>query len=76
MISISLHFYTAFIQRSFSKIQSLFKIIINFEVIFSATENSVLLATDVAARGLDVQNVEHVIHYQIPKTAEVLLLWL
>ncbi|VDN50458.1 unnamed protein product [Dracunculus medinensis] len=34
-------------------------------------ENSVLLATDVAARGLDVQNVEHVIHYQIPKTAEL-----
>ena len=32
---------------------------------------SVLLATDVAARGLDIPAVEHVIHYQVPKTTEV-----
>lgn len=38
---------------------------------FSDEENSVLLATDVAARGLDIRDVEHVIHYQLPKTAEV-----
>jgi ATP-dependent RNA helicase DDX24/MAK5 len=29
-----------------------------------------LLATDVAARGLDIKNIENVIHYQIPRTAE------
>ena len=30
-----------------------------------------LLASDVAARGLDIPNVEHVIHYQVPHTVEV-----
>ncbi|VDN83184.1 unnamed protein product [Brugia pahangi] len=38
---------------------------------FAMEEDSVLLATDVAARGLDIRDVQHVIHYQIPKTAEV-----
>lgn len=30
-----------------------------------------LVATDVAARGLDIANVEHVIHYDVPQNAEV-----
>jgi ATP-dependent RNA helicase DDX24/MAK5 len=30
-----------------------------------------LLATDVAARGLDIPGVQHVIHYQVPRTSEV-----
>ncbi|VDN43553.1 unnamed protein product [Gongylonema pulchrum] len=38
---------------------------------FADEENSVLIATDVAARGLDIRNVQHVIHYQVPKTAEL-----
>ncbi|KHN87221.1 ATP-dependent RNA helicase DDX24 [Toxocara canis] len=38
---------------------------------FSEVPNSILLATDVAARGLDICGVEHVIHYQVPKTAEL-----
>ncbi|KAI6171521.1 ATP-dependent RNA helicase DDX24 [Aphelenchoides bicaudatus] len=37
---------------------------------FAQIPNSVLLATDVAARGLDIKNIENVIHYQIPRTAE------
>ncbi|XP_030070651.1 ATP-dependent RNA helicase DDX24 isoform X2 [Microcaecilia unicolor] len=31
---------------------------------FAERENCVLLTTDVAARGLDIPNVQHVIHYQ------------
>lgn len=38
---------------------------------FKSTSNSVLLATDIAARGLDIPAVDHVIHYQIPRSADV-----
>lgn len=37
---------------------------------FQAEENGLLIATDVAARGLDIPNIEHVIHYQVPRTSE------
>ncbi|KAG6889410.1 hypothetical protein C0992_005332 [Termitomyces sp. T32_za158] len=37
---------------------------------FTNTPNSVLLATDIAARGLDIPAVDHVIHYQIPRSAD------
>jgi len=33
--------------------------------------NGLLLATDVASRGLDIPGVQHVIHYQVPRTTEV-----
>ncbi len=35
---------------------------------FKRNEIQVLLATDVAARGLDIDNVTHVINYEIPET--------
>ncbi|KAG1862732.1 ATP-dependent RNA helicase [Suillus subalutaceus] len=38
---------------------------------FKATTNAVLLATDIAARGLDIPAVDHVIHYQIPRSTDV-----
>ncbi|KAI0087341.1 DEAD-domain-containing protein [Irpex rosettiformis] len=38
---------------------------------FKSTTNSVLLATDIAARGLDIPSVDHVVHYQIPRSADV-----
>ncbi|KAJ4758950.1 ATP-dependent RNA helicase MAK5 [Rhynchospora pubera] len=38
---------------------------------FRGNENSVLIATDVAARGLDIPHVRTVIHYQLPHSAEV-----
>ncbi|NXC68183.1 DDX24 helicase, partial [Anhinga anhinga] len=36
-----------------------------------AERECVLLTTDVAARGLDIPNVQHVIHYQVPRTSEL-----
>lgn len=38
---------------------------------FESNDDSILVATDVAARGLDIANIDHVIHYQIPRTAEI-----
>jgi hypothetical protein len=38
---------------------------------FRTRDNAVLVATDVAARGLDIKGVQHVIHYQLPRTVEV-----
>ncbi|NWI99931.1 DDX24 helicase, partial [Crypturellus undulatus] len=38
---------------------------------FAERETCVLLTTDVAARGLDIPNVQHVIHYQVPRTSEL-----
>ncbi|MEO6966434.1 MAG: C-terminal helicase domain-containing protein, partial [Acidobacteriaceae bacterium] len=33
-------------------------------------QNRVLVATDVAARGIDVANIAHVVNYDMPKMAE------
>ncbi|KIJ61810.1 hypothetical protein HYDPIDRAFT_115264 [Hydnomerulius pinastri MD-312] len=38
---------------------------------FKSTPNAILLATDIAARGLDIPAVDHVIHYQIPRSTDV-----
>ena len=38
---------------------------------FRDTNDGVLIASDVAARGLDIPNVEHDVHYQLPRTAEL-----
>ena len=40
---------------------------------FSANPHGFLIATDVAARGLDIPDVQHVVHYQVPRTSEVRL---
>ena len=37
---------------------------------FTANNEGFLIATDVAARGLDIPDVEHVVHYQVPRTSE------
>ncbi|KAF0718529.1 Aste57867_1631 [Aphanomyces stellatus] len=37
---------------------------------FRANEKGILIATDVAARGLDIPSVEYVVHYHIPRSAE------
>ncbi|KAG1053060.1 hypothetical protein G6F43_004834 [Rhizopus delemar] len=38
---------------------------------FKANDKAVLVASDVAARGLDIPSVEHVIHYQLPRSGEI-----
>ncbi|XP_022760405.1 DEAD-box ATP-dependent RNA helicase 13 [Durio zibethinus] len=38
---------------------------------FRANEHGILVATDVAARGLDIPGVRTVVHYQLPHSAEV-----
>jgi ATP-dependent RNA helicase DDX24/MAK5 len=34
-------------------------------------QNTVLVATDVAARGLDIKGIELIIHYHVPRTADM-----
>lgn len=38
---------------------------------FRGNDHGLLLATDVAARGLDIVGVNYVIHYDVPRTAEI-----
>lgn len=37
---------------------------------FTASKSSILVATDVAARGLDIPKVELVVHYHVPRAAD------
>ena len=36
-----------------------------------SSQRTILVATDVAARGLDVQNVDQIVHYHVPRTADM-----
>jgi ATP-dependent RNA helicase DDX24/MAK5 len=36
-----------------------------------ASTKSILIATDIAARGLDIPSVQHVVHYHLPRTADI-----
>ena len=36
----------------------------------SGNKSSILVATDVAARGLDIDNIDQVIHYHVPRSAD------
>lgn len=38
--------------------------------LFRSGERSILVATDVAARGLDIHNIEHVINCDLPSKIE------
>lgn len=36
-----------------------------------ANKSTVLIASDVAARGLDISGIQHVVHYHLPRSADV-----
>jgi ATP-dependent RNA helicase DDX24/MAK5 len=38
---------------------------------FKSSDRAVLIATDVAARGLDIPEVQHVIHFHVARNAQV-----
>ncbi|WJG08621.1 ATP-dependent RNA helicase SrmB [Aliiglaciecola sp. LCG003] len=38
---------------------------------FKSGDIKILLATDVASRGIDVENISHVINYDLPRTADI-----
>jgi ATP-dependent RNA helicase DDX24/MAK5 len=40
---------------------------------FKSQKNIVLVASDVAARGLDVPNVDYVLHFNVPRTPEIFI---
>lgn len=42
-----------------------------FKAACTNKKSAVLIATDVAARGLDIPNIDHVAHYHLPRTADV-----
>ncbi|GEQ70850.1 hypothetical protein JCM33374_g4530 [Metschnikowia sp. JCM 33374] len=42
-----------------------------FKASCAKNKSSVLIATDVAARGLDIPNIDHVAHYHLPRSADV-----
>ncbi|MDP2437483.1 MAG: DEAD/DEAH box helicase [archaeon] len=38
---------------------------------FRSTSDGILIATDVASRGLDIPSVNYIFHYQVPRSAEL-----
>ena len=58
------------------KNRNVFFILINaFKFRFKQNPKAVMIASDVAARGLDIPLVEHVIHYQLPRSSDVCYLF-
>ncbi|CAH3153799.1 unnamed protein product [Pocillopora meandrina] len=64
--------FTLFIDYNWEVHQQMkFFLIFFLPVKFKQSASGLLLATGVAARGLDIPAVEHVIHYQVPKDLDL-----
>lgn len=64
--TVSIH--SSMIQKQ--RLRALERFTKNSEIARSQHKSSVLIASDVAARGLDIKGIQHVIHYHLPRTAD------
>jgi len=64
--AVALH--SSMIQRQ--RLKSLERFEENCKQAAKGHKSSVLIASDVAARGLDIANIQHVVHYHLPRTAD------
>ncbi|KAG7887705.1 hypothetical protein KL905_005300 [Ogataea polymorpha] len=64
--TVSLH--SSMVQKQ--RLRSLERFKANSEKAIKEKKSSVLIASDVAARGLDIPGIHHVVHYHIPRTAD------
>jgi ATP-dependent RNA helicase DDX24/MAK5 len=64
--TVSIH--SSMIQKQ--RLRALERFTKNSEIAKKEHKSSVLIASDVAARGLDINGIQHVIHYHLPRTAD------
>lgn len=64
--TVSIH--SSMIQKQ--RLRALERFAKNSEIAKKENKSSVLIASDVAARGLDISGIQHVIHYHLPRTAD------
>lgn len=64
--TVSIH--SSMIQKQ--RLRALERFTRNSETANAQKTSSVLIASDVAARGLDISGIQHVVHYHLPRTAD------
>lgn len=66
ILTVSIH--SSMIQKQ--RLRALERFAKNSEIAAKENKSSVLIASDVAARGLDIPGIQHVVHYHLPRTAD------
>lgn len=66
ILTVSIH--SSMIQKQ--RLRALERFSRNSEIAAKEHKSSVLIASDVAARGLDISGIQHVVHYHLPRTAD------